>query len=69
MQLLFALLIDPALPKDDRELKGTDGERENILTEPSSMIIIFPTDYFADAALAVHKGQQIVAIEPQPSQP
>lgn len=46
MQLLFAHLTDSAQPKDDGELKGTAGERENILTEPSSMIIIFPTDYF-----------------------
>lgn len=46
MQLLFAQLKDSALPKDDRELKDMAGELENILTELSSMIIIFPTDYF-----------------------
>lgn len=65
MQLLFAQLKDSALPKDDRELKDTAGEFENILTELSSMTIFL----LADAALAVHKGQQIVAIEPQLSQP
>lgn len=46
MQLLFAQLTDSALPKDDRELKSTAGEQENISTEPSSMIIIFPMDCF-----------------------